>query len=264
MRRTRRAIAGIVATSLLILQQSSAAAESTRATSTYGRSFHELLINNNRAIGQNSSYDDKRHWETYVAVRDIFERLWLHPSSKKVIKKGHFATFKDFPVLELEDRDQDGKADFYGYERPDGSRTSQEFGAFLDLNGDGRPDCIVFYGGLLFTKSLKFFSWYHVAIDTNADGRFDVRVYGAIDADGDGIADEGATAWVYDTNYDGRVDKAELIVDGHVTPIKPQNGVLPLHYVLNTDPADQPKIGEAMPVQLFAAIADDIVVLSRR
>lgn len=280
MRRLRLAIAAVVAGFFLIPQQSSAPAESAQKTSTYGGAFDVSLVkpplnlvaatssnasrDNNPRPDQVRSYDGQRRWETYLAVRSRFERLWLRPSSKKVIARGNFATFNKFPVLELEDRDQDGKAEFYSYDRPDGRGMTQEFGAFFDLNGDGRPDWIVFYGGLLITKNMKFLKWYSYAIDTNADGRFDVRVYEAIDVDGDGIADEGATAWVYDTNYDGLIDKAEFIVDGHVTPIKPENGVLPLHYVLRTDTAEQPKIGEAMPVQLLAAIANDIAVLSRR
>lgn len=278
MHRLRAAVVVISASFLLILEHSSASAQSAQALMNCQAAFYDSTISERLGPGAGSSnaphdnttgnatkitpYDDQHRWETYVAFRNEFERLWLRPSSKKELKKGNFATFKDFPMLTLEDRDGDGKADFYSYDRRDRSGMTQEFGAFFDLNGDSRPDWIVYYGGLFFTKNMKLLMWYHSAIDTNGDGRFDVRVYGAIDLDGDGLPDEDATAWVYDTNYDGLVDKGEYIVDGRVIPIKPENGVLQLHYLLDTDLADQPKIGRALPVQIFADIARDIAVLS--
>lgn len=210
-------------------------------------------------IGQ---YEDRRRWETYLGVGELFDRLWLQPASRRVLRKGEFQTFKDYPVLILEDRDEDGKADFYGYHPPGGTKDTQEFGAFFDLSGDGLPDWIVFYGGSAMTNEVKLFYWHHHAIDTNGDGRFDVRIYGLIDMDGDGFPEEGATAWVYDIDHDGLVDKAEHIIDGRVTQIEAENGALPLRHMLKPDLSKQPRVAGPVPTELLRVIADDINALS--
>ena len=60
------------------------------------------------------------------------------------------------------------------------------------------------------------------------------------DTDGDGLPEEGATAWVYDSDHDGFVDKAEHIVNGRVRAIEPEGGVLSLGWVISPDPSKQP------------------------
>jgi hypothetical protein len=119
-------------------------------------------------------------------------------------------TFEAFPILELIDRDGDGKADSFAYTPKDGGDT-QEFGFIFDLNKDGKIDYIVFNQGLAMTKDMKFYwSKYHW-IDSNYDGKIDIYVNPTIDLDGDKSPDEGVTAWVYDTDFDGDVDKAEYL-----------------------------------------------------
>ena len=211
-----------------------------------------------RTLAEISPYSDRHRWRAYNAIGEVFERLWLKPLGRRVIREGRTSTFQGYPLLQLEDRDEDGIAEFYGYLPPDRSDNTQEFGAFFDLTGDGRPDWIVFYGGALFTKEVKIFYWHHHAVDTNGDGSFDVRIYGAIDTDHDGFPEEEATAWVYDVDHDGLVDKAEHIVRGRAIPITPQRGALPLGYVLTPKFSDQPRVGEAIPTELFKVIADDI------
>lgn len=207
---------------------------------------------------------DDRRWATYQAVERLFDLLWRQPASRKVIKRGPAKAIPPLPVLTLEDRSGDGKADFFAYGSADGKARSQEFGAFFDRNGDGRIDWIVYYGGLMMSGQGTFYFWHHHAIDTDGDGRFDIRVYTAVDADGDGKADEGATTWLEDTDHDGRIDRAVRIVNGTVTPIAPVGGAFALGDVLASAPADQPRVGEPMPVQTIDAVAADITALLGR
>lgn len=215
-----------------------------------------------RKLAKVSPYADAHRWETFLAVRDVFNRLWLHPRSTAPFKQGPSTTFAPYPLLQLDDRDRDGRADFFSYLPPDGSDRTQEFGSFFDLDGNGRTDGIVFYGGLLFDARMQAAMWHHYAFDTNGDGLFDVRVFEAIDRDGDGLPDDGVTAWVYDADHDGLIDKAEHIAKGTVTAIAPQvDGRLDLGYILHTDPAEQPHIGTPTPTDFFRQVAQEVDAL---
>ena len=103
-------------------------------------------------------------------------------------------------------------------------RSSQEFGFIFDLNKDGKIDYIVFNQGLAMTKDIKpYWSKYHW-IDSNFDGKIDIHVIPTVDLDGDGFPDEGVTAWIYDTNFDGDVDKAEYLGKDFQKPIEKTEG----------------------------------------
>ena len=138
----------------------------------------------------------------------------------------------DFPILQLIDRDGDGKADNFVYltksgEMPKdyGFRSSQEFGFIFDLNKDGKIDYIVFNQGLAMTKDMKpYWSKYHW-IDSNYDGKIDIQVVPTVDLDGDKFPDKGVTAWIYDTDFDGDVDKAEYLGKNFQKPIEKTEGV---------------------------------------
>ena len=84
-----------------------------------------------RKLAEISPYAQSHRWETYLVINDLFDRIWQQPRSKKTLKKADFQTFDGFPRLHLEDRDNDGRAEFYVYLPPDGSQNSQEFGAFF-------------------------------------------------------------------------------------------------------------------------------------
>jgi hypothetical protein len=212
-----------------------------------------------RKLGKVSPYTDALRWKTFLAVRDVFRRNWLKPRSTAPFRQGQSPTFAELPLLQLDDRDGDGRADFFSYLPPDGSDRTQEFGAFFDLDGNGRTDCVVVYGGLLFDARMQAVLWHHYAFDSNGDGQFDVRVFEAIDLDGDGLPDEDATAWVYDIDHDGLVDRAEQIVNGTPAAIAPQDGGrLDLGFILHTDPAEQPRIGGPMPTAFFGKVARDV------
>lgn len=218
-----------------------------------------------RKLAKVSPYSDAHRWQTFVAVRDVFRRNWLKPRSTTPFRQGQYPTFAAYPLLQLDDRDRDGRADFFSYLPPDGSGRTQEFGAFFDLDGNGRTDCVVVYGGLLFDSRMQAALWHHYAFDTNGDGQFDVRVFEAIDLDHDGLPDADATTWLYDTDHDGLVDRAEQIVEGTPAAIAPHDdGRLDLGYILHTDPGEQPRIGDPMPTGFFAKVAQDVDDLSGR
>lgn len=198
-------------------------------------------------------YDDARRLQAYAAISELFDHLWLDPENKKVLKRADRSNLENM-VFQLEDRDADGKADFYVYYRPGKYNQAQDFGAFFDLNRDGRPDWIVFYGGSMFTKDFKPLYWHQHGIDTNGDGKFDIWVIGAIDMDGDGFVDDGATAWIQDVDHDGLVDKAYHVVGDRVIPIKPKGKRLPLRCVMRFA---QARIGKPI-IDLFSKIAADI------
>lgn len=210
------------------------------------------------------SLPDECRWKVYQAVDSLFDKLWRRPAQRKVIVRGRSSAFPQLPVLTLEDRSGDGRADFFSYGSADGNARSQEFGAFFDRNGDGRIDWLVYYGGMMLAGDGTFYFWHHHAIDTNGDGRFDVRVYTVVDADGDGSPDQGATTWLEDSDHDGLTDRATRIFNREITPIAMRDGAFPLGYVLAPDPAEQPRPGIAMPVQGLASVANDIAALSAR
>ena len=206
-----------------------------------------------RKLTEIGPYDEASRLQTYVAISELFDRLWLHPKGKKVLKKTDRSSLENM-AFQLEDRDADGKADFYVYYPPGKYNRAQDFGAFFDLNRDGRPDWIVFYGGTMFTKDFKPLYWHQHGIDTNGDGQFDIWVIGAIDMDGDGFVEDGATAWIQDVDHDGHVDKAYHVVDGQVIPIEPEGKRLPLRCVM---PFAQAQIGKPI-ISLFSTLAADI------
>lgn len=168
---------------------------------------------------------------------DIYEKIdkvsntLLKSSLYKVVKEKTTETFKNYPILNLVDRDGDGKADEFQYLPEKGDRTTQEFGFIFDLNGDGKIDYIVFNGGPIFTKELKIFWMNYHLIDSNYDGKIDIIVYNDIDLDSDRFADEGITAWLYDKNFDGLIDEGEYLGKNINKPIEKIQGFLVINRV---------------------------------
>jgi hypothetical protein len=39
-----------------------------------------------------------------------------------------------------------------------------------------------------------------------------------------GFVEKGAAVWIFDANFDGRIDMAEHVINGKVKRIKPSNG----------------------------------------
>jgi len=129
-----------------------------------------------------------------------------------------------FYVLKLEDRDMDGKADQFAFSEK--GEDTQDYGFIFDLNRDGKIDYIVFNGGPMITKGLKIVWQNYHWIDSNYDEEIDIFVYNNnIDSNSDKSMDNGISGWVYDTDFDGLVDKAEYRGYDFVIPIKKENDV---------------------------------------
>ncbi|MCA0930082.1 hypothetical protein [Ruegeria profundi] len=197
-------------------------------------------------------YSDKRRWQIYKKLDKEFSRLWDKPANP-VAATANTRTFGGFPYLLLEDRDRDGVADFYAYLQNKSNQDTQEFGAFWDLAGDGTPDWLVFYGGLSIAEGTKMAFWHRHLIDRNNDGAFDTLVVNNIDQDGNGMIEQGKTVWLYDANFDGRVDAAEHIIRGKVTTLKAENG----RFDTKNPFSDPVPVGERFPI-IFDQIASDI------
>jgi hypothetical protein len=101
-----------------------------------------------------------------------------------------------------------------------GQRDTQDFGYVFELGGAGRFDWLVFVGGpMRLTGSAIDWMDYHW-IDTNGDGRVDVVVFNAVDLDGDRAPDPGVTGWLYDRDHDGLVDDAEYLGPFGARPVE--------------------------------------------
>ena len=178
---------------------------------------------------ETSKFNERKN--IYETLDELANRLRASRKYTVLIRK-ETNSIEDFPILELVDRDGDGKADMFVYvtksgELPKGYpfRSSQEFGFIFDLNKDGKIDYVVFNQGLVLTKDMKpYWSKYHW-IDSNFDGKIDINVIPTVDLDGDKRPDEGVTAWIYDTNFDGGVDKAEYLGKDFEKPIENTEGV---------------------------------------
>lgn len=154
------------------------------------------------------AFDRKNPLKLYETM-DYWSHVLRTSRVHREIKQIRTTTFKGHPILSLSDRNGDGKVDSFAY-YPENSQRTVEFGFVFDLNEDGKIDYLVFNGGPMMTKDFEAVIWmnYH-AIDSNGDGRIDIFVYNDIDRDGDRRPDRGVTAWLYDDNFDGKVDRAE-------------------------------------------------------
>jgi hypothetical protein len=160
--------------------------------------------------------------KVYRLADDAAWTLWHSPMAREVSSHEESAAglFRTARVV-LTCRDGDGEAEEFSF-LPPGKSEGPDFGFAYDLNRDGRIDYLVFNGGPMFGATSGQMVWmnYHW-IDTDADGRIDVVVYNDVDRNGDGLADEGWTAWVYDRNHDGIPDDAEyLSASGGSVPLE--------------------------------------------
>lgn len=142
-----------------------------------------------------------------------------------VLKSSSTSTFTEYPILELIDRDGDKRPDQFAYSPETGGNT-QDFGFLFDLNKDGKADYLVFNQGTMVTKPFKIvWTFYHM-VDSDYDGKIDIWIYPDVDLDGDKFMDEGVTAWLYDINQDGKIDKGEHLGRDMRKTIDELDGVL--------------------------------------
>jgi hypothetical protein len=166
-------------------------------------------------------FNERKH--SYETFDELANRLRASPSYV-VLKKKEIIIDGDMYILELADRDGDGKADSFAYTPKKGGGT-QDFGFIFDLNKDGKIDYIVFNQGLAITKDMKpYWSKYHW-IDSNFDGKIDIHVLPTIDLDGDKFPDKGVTAWIFDIDFDGDVDKVEYWGEDFQKPVEKTKGI---------------------------------------
>jgi hypothetical protein len=163
--------------------------------------------------------NERKHF--YETLDELANQLKASPYYV-VLKKKETKLTEGF-LLELIDRDGDGKAEQFWYLPKKGGET-QDFGFIFDLNNDGKVDYIVFNGGLAPTRDMKLYWWKNHWIDSNYDGKIDIVVFSVVDLDGDKFPDEGMTAWTYDTDFDGIVDKAEYSGKNFQKPIEKTDG----------------------------------------
>ncbi len=204
-----------------------------------------------------ASYSEPARLLAYATIQAAYESLWDGYTGASPVAEG--PTPRGY--LQLEDRDGDGGVDFYAYLPEPGIDETQDFGAIFDLDRDGRPDWIVFYGGVFPAADQTVLWWSHHAIDRNRDGRADVYVTDLVDHDGDGLMDLGRTAWIYDDDFDGRIDRAEhLTADGAVA-LKVENGAYASGHILWPLVDQSPRPGGEMPTALLDTIGNDAMDL---
>ncbi|MEA5571543.1 hypothetical protein [Calothrix sp. UHCC 0171] len=186
-----------------------------------------------RSIEQLGGFIPQNQLYIYETIQYRAYALWASRDSKVLTEVKSKLGTREI-ILNLIDKNNDGKPDEFVYHLP-GDQHSQDFGFMFDLNRDGKMDYFVFNGGPLYLKkefqnarevfSSLFWMNYHW-IDSNYDDKIDIAVFNDIDIDGDGNPDKGVTAWVYDDNFDGRVDRVEYLGYTPWFPMDTQYGKL--------------------------------------
>jgi hypothetical protein len=166
-------------------------------------------------------------WDQRIQLLDAIDELalrLLRTASPPPFKQAKSYSLEGSrrTIIALRDRDMDGKADNFAILAP-GEVDTDDFFFIFDLNNDGQMDYFVFNGGLHMTKDIKPVWMNYHFIDSNYDGKIDILVYD-VDLEGDGRIDENLSAWIYDTNYDGVLDKAEYLGKGFELPIRETEG----------------------------------------
>lgn len=164
-----------------------------------------------RQLSELGAFRAENRLAVHQVINDLFLRLWQDGKTRKSMARVETKTFPQFPILQLSDTDGDRKAEEFAYQQSPGDMNTQEFGYFFDLNGDGRADYLVFFGGSMTREGEDFDIWwmnYH-AVDSNADGRTDQVLYqGSTDMNGNGKVEPAIGLWLIDDDFDGALDRA--------------------------------------------------------
>jgi hypothetical protein len=166
-------------------------------------------------LNEFDSFDFQKRFYVYEKINEIANLSLKHKSPKVVLKTKPI----NGSVFVVFDSDDDGLADAFaahpGY---------QDFGFLFDLNKDCKMDYLILNGGIVPSKDFKAFWFNFHWIDSNNDGKIDIYVENDIDLDGDKLLDNGITAWIYDNDFDGKIDKAEYIGKDFKKRIEMTNG----------------------------------------
>ena len=204
---------------------------------------------------------DEARFDAFAIVTDMSEKVMHSTDYGEEIATAMTIGFEGFPLLVLSDEDGDGRADFYAYHDEKREEVTYEFGAFFTDPGKDFPYWIVFNGGPSFETSpsgeFTFYWMNYQFVDRNGDGRCDVYVTNNVSYKGDGSTRANDTLWLYDDDYDGRLDRAEHIIDGVAHPVKTVDGRLDTRRPFE-DPGQPLKIGDETPFLFGSMIAADI------
>jgi hypothetical protein len=171
------------------------------------------------ALAEIGPYEHERRAYTLETIDELCRVIRRFPN-RDIVATLETDTFGDGPILDLMDIDGDGVADTYAYsEEGGGGGNTQHFGWIYDLNADGKFDHIVFSQGVMIAKPMRLISTFYHAIDSNYDDRADIWVFPDTDLDGDGMVDEGVFTWIYDVDFDGRIDSGEYLGMGVSQPV---------------------------------------------
>lgn len=202
-----------------------------------------ISVHKRMMLGEIDSFEYDRRFQIYETVDGIANKLWKSPESRVVTRTRSQFGEKGM-ILHLIDRDLDRIPDEFAYLLA-GERSTQDFGFMFDINKDGSIDYIVFNGGPAITKEAEMYWMNYHWIDSNYDGRVDIKVNNAVSPDPDRLPASGMTAWIYDSDFDGYADKAEYLGSGIVEPVQEENGVLTVSWlhkdrkiIIGADPID--------------------------
>ena len=199
-------------------------AEDTEAAKVF--SLHKK-----KTLDELGHFDFDNRLYIHETLNEMAYRLYKTPYSM-IVKNTTIEREGGVSTLVLRDRDIDGQPDQFAY-LPEGESDTMDFGFLFDLNKDGHADYLVFNGGPLFTKEFKFLWMNYHWIDSNYDGQVDILVNNAVTLDDEEKSPQkGLTAWLYDSDFDGYIDKAEYLSAGFIEPVPEKDGVLTVNWFL--------------------------------
>lgn len=169
-------------------------------------------------------YDPAAQWQSYQTISRVADILRVQDRYVTTLHTRPTDTFPDYPILVLTDADGNGRAETYAYQASAEDTDTLEFGMFFALPGESRPHWLVFNGGPGMRSDgqggVSMFWATHQYIDRNGDGAFDIYAVNG----GPDLASPTDSEWIYDDDFDGRIDRAERIIDGVVQPLADAEG----------------------------------------
>jgi hypothetical protein len=169
-------------------------------------------------------YDPATQWQSYRTISRVADVLRRENRYVTTLHMRPTDTFPAYPMLLLIDADGNGRAETFAYQTSAEDTDTLEFGMFFTLPGEGRPHWLVFNGGPGMQEDgqggVSMFWATHHYIDRNGDGAFDIYAVNG----GPDLAAPTDSEWIYDDDFDGRIDRAERIIDGGVQNLADAEG----------------------------------------